>query len=105
LRNLVFIHPGSGKKPFRIPDPGDEKAPDPEPGFTTLPPKMKEGYGKTGAQKLRTTGTNIEISIPVGPISVRWIRILVYICDGQILPKIAKHWYLPTLFFLITDYL
>jgi hypothetical protein len=79
MRNLaIFIHSGSGKIPFRIPDPGVEKALDPESGSATLLAKMKEGYRKTGS---------------------------LSICDGQILPKIVKHWYLPTPFFLINDYL
>jgi hypothetical protein len=41
LQNMVFgsgiRDPGSGKNPFRIPDPGVKKAPDPGSGSATLP--------------------------------------------------------------------
>jgi hypothetical protein len=38
---LGIRDPGSGKNPFRIPDPGVKKAPDPESGSATLKGSIK----------------------------------------------------------------
>jgi hypothetical protein len=46
-----IIDQGSGKNPFRIPDPGDKKAPDP--GSATLPVIFGGAYRKLKQMVMR----------------------------------------------------
>jgi hypothetical protein len=65
--------PGSGKNPFRIPDPGVKKAPIPDPGYGSATLLLRaEGfsyslgvlYGGLGIRKLQFLNKKIKIKFP-----------------------------------------
>jgi hypothetical protein len=53
LSNIWVWDPGSGKNPFRIPDPGVKKAPDPGSGSATL---VRLSFGLTLIYLLKSVG-------------------------------------------------
>jgi hypothetical protein len=70
LQNMVLgsgiRDPGSGKNPFRIPDPGVKKAPDPGSGSATL-----EGSGRLNSEQWFKMADNERATRRTDPMNIR----------------------------------